>query len=87
MLKLPQQLTHAQVGQCMRQWRGQWPMGQGPVVLDAADLQSFDSAALAVVLELRRQARAQGRELELVAAPARLLELAALYGVAELLAA
>jgi phospholipid transport system transporter-binding protein len=86
MLKLPAQLTHDQVAPCLRQWRGQWPLGDGPVLLDASALTRFDSSALAVVLDLRRQALAQGRVLELVAAPARLMELAALYGVDELLA-
>ncbi|GAB4088727.1 STAS domain-containing protein [Hydrogenophaga soli] len=85
MLKLPAQLTHDHVAPCLRQWRGQWPLGDGPVLVDASALNRFDSSALAVVLDLRRQALAQGRTLELLSPPARLLELAALYGVDELL--
>jgi phospholipid transport system transporter-binding protein len=86
MLKLPAQLTHDQVAPCLRQWRGQWPLGEGPVLVDASALHRFDSSALAVVLDLRRQALAQGRTLELLSPPTRLMELAALYGVDELLA-
>ena len=86
MLKLPSQLTHDQVSACLRQWRGQWPLGDGPVLVDASDLTRFDSSALAVVLDLRRQALAQGRTLELMSPSGRLMELAALYGVDELLA-
>lgn len=87
MLRLPEQLTHDRVAALQRLWRGQWPMGEGPVLVEASDLRHFDSSALAVVLDLRRQALAQGRTLELVSAPPRLRELAALYGVDELLAA
>jgi phospholipid transport system transporter-binding protein len=59
--------------------------GQGPLVIDAGTLQSFDSAAIAALLELRRQAQAVGRTLRVHAAPAPMVELAGLYGVAELL--
>jgi phospholipid transport system transporter-binding protein len=59
--------------------------GKGPLVIDAAALSSFDSAAIAALLELRRQARAAGRTLQVHAAPAPMVELAGLYGVAELL--
>ena len=86
MLKLPAQLTHDHVNPCLRQWRGQWPLGDGPVLVDASALNRFDSSVLAVVLDLRRKALAQGRTLELLSPPARLMELAALYGVDELLA-
>jgi phospholipid transport system transporter-binding protein len=87
MLRLPATVTHEDAMACLRGWRGQLPLGSGPVQLDASGLQRFDSAALAVVLDLRRQVVAQGRTLELEGAPPRLLDLAALYGVRELLAA
>jgi phospholipid transport system transporter-binding protein len=54
-------------------------------VVDAAALRSFDSAAIAALLELRRQAHAVGRTLQVHAAPAPMVELAGLYGVAELI--
>ena len=57
----------------------------GPLSIDAAGLQQFDSSALAVLLECRRLAEKSGRSLQLRNAPPRLSQLARLYGVAELL--
>lgn len=57
----------------------------GDFVLDAGGLREFDSSAVAVLLELRRESQRQGRALRLVNGPARLRDLIALYGVAELL--
>jgi len=67
-----------------------WPLPgvarqAGPLVVDASPLQDFDSAALAVLLQLRRQADAAGRGFELQGAPPKLVQLAQLYGVAGLL--
>jgi len=59
----------------------------GEFVLDASSLHEFDSSAVAVLLELRRESQRQGRALRLVNGPARLRDLIALYGVAELLPA
>ncbi|MBN2692464.1 MAG: STAS domain-containing protein [Burkholderiaceae bacterium] len=50
-----------------------------PWVVDAGALQTFDSAALACLLELRRDAPQQ--RLEVRAAPQRLRDLAAAYGL------
>jgi phospholipid transport system transporter-binding protein len=55
------------------------------VVLDASKVQRLDSSALAVVLECRRRATAQGKAFVVEGVPARMRELADLYGVAELL--
>jgi phospholipid transport system transporter-binding protein len=57
----------------------------GPVVIDAAALVDFDSSALAVLLQCRREAIAAGRVLSLTCAPTRLAQLARLYGVSTLL--
>jgi phospholipid transport system transporter-binding protein len=54
-------------------------------VIDASQLQAFDSAALALLLALRRAAQAQGKTLELRHAPPKLMALARLYGVDGLL--
>jgi phospholipid transport system transporter-binding protein len=54
-------------------------------VADASALQHFDSSALAVLLECRREALALGKSFAVSRLPERLRELAALYGVAELL--
>jgi phospholipid transport system transporter-binding protein len=55
------------------------------LAVDASGLQRFDSSALAVLLACRRAAQADGKGFELRGAPAPLLALAALYGVADLL--
>ncbi|GLS14684.1 MULTISPECIES: STAS domain-containing protein [Hydrogenophaga] len=57
------------------------------VTLDAGGLKEFDSSAVAVLLELRRELLRQGRRLKVLNWPSRLRELIALYGVAELLPA
>jgi phospholipid transport system transporter-binding protein len=54
-------------------------------VIDASQLQTFDSAALALLLAYRRAAQAQGKNLELRHAPPKLMALARLYGVDVLL--
>lgn len=59
--------------------------GGGVLTIDASALQSFDTSAIAALLELRRQAQAAGRTLSVQGAPAAMVELAGLYGVAELL--
>ncbi len=56
-----------------------------PWLLDAAALTHFDSSALAVLLECRRLADAQGRKVQLNNAPAKLGQLARLYGIEDLL--
>ena len=57
----------------------------GVVVVDASNLQRFDSSALAVLLECQRAAQAWGKSFELRGAPAKLAALARLYGVDALL--
>ena len=61
--------------------------GQGALVIDAAAVTEFDTSALALLLEARRQAQARGLACELRSPPPKLLELAALYGVEHLLGA
>ncbi len=55
------------------------------LTVDALGLRQFDSSALAVLLECRRLAEKSGRSFQLSNAPPRLIQLARLYGVAELL--
>lgn len=54
-------------------------------VIDAAVLQRFDTTTLALLLEGQRRAVRSGRPLKVINAPARLLEMARLHGVKELL--
>ena len=55
------------------------------VVVDAAALTEFDSSALAVLLECRRQALALGQKFMVLNMPPRLQQLASLYGVQSLM--
>lgn len=85
---LPQRLTAAQAGACLAPLEALLRQQPGPrVQLQADALQVFDSAAVAVVLELRRRLQAQGKQLALCAAPARFAELLRIYGLSELLLA
>jgi phospholipid transport system transporter-binding protein len=85
-LKLPTALLHPQANACLAQWVAQLPKELPPqVVLNAADLVNFDSSALAVILGLRRVLTQKGSDLKLEGMSPRLLELARLYGVLDLL--
>ena len=55
------------------------------VVIDAGNLQQFDSAALAVLLECQRLSKAFGKSFAVRNAPPKLAALAKLYGVDVLL--
>jgi phospholipid transport system transporter-binding protein len=55
------------------------------VSLNASALQQFDSSALAVVLACRRTVLELGGQFQVVGLPERLLALAQVYGVTELL--
>jgi phospholipid transport system transporter-binding protein len=60
--------------------------GDGALTVDASSLKEFDTAAVAVLLECARLAKAWGKRFEVRGAPAKLVELASLYGVDQLLA-
>jgi phospholipid transport system transporter-binding protein len=64
---------------------GQTGNGSGAVEVDAGALAAFDTSAIALLLELRRQAQAIGRTIVVRSAPAAMVDLAGLYGVADLL--
>jgi phospholipid transport system transporter-binding protein len=59
----------------------------GAPVLDATVLRTLDSSAIAVLLQCRRAALAQGKTLTIVGSPPKLEQLAQLYGVEELVGA
>lgn len=83
-LALPERLTHAQAQPLIDAWTANPPPVSGGVwALDARAVSVFDSSAVAAVLALRRLAVARGLRLSVTGCPPRLLELAALYGVAE----
>lgn len=86
MLVLPAQLTHEHAAACGRMLAQGLRALAGPqAVADASGLHAFDSSALAVLLECRREALAQGKTFAVARMPAKLRDLSRLYGVAELL--
>ena len=88
MLVLPKELTHPQAQACVQMLAQAMKADGAPsVVADAGPLEHFDSSALAVLLECRREAMALGKTFSVVRMPPRLRELAAVYGVGELLPA
>lgn len=87
MLTFPAVLTHAEAADFFRS-RG--PLVSGAInelVVDASALKQFDSSALAVLLECRRQALAAGKTFSVQGAPERLFQLAGVYGVDTLMPA
>ena len=86
MLVLPAELTHAQASACCRMLAQALRSEPGrEAVADASALREFDSSALAVLLECRREALALGKHFAVSQLHPRLRSLATLYGVAELL--
>jgi phospholipid transport system transporter-binding protein len=88
MLVLPSELTHDQATPSLRMLlQGLRSQTEPAVVVDASALVKFDSSALAVLLECRRESMAMGRAFAVRHLPARLDDLARLYGISELLPA
>lgn len=77
--------TQRMLAQALQQEINAQGGGDASVVVDASGLQQFDSAALAVLLECQRLARAWGKGFAVRHAPKKLSELARLYGVDALL--
>jgi len=88
MLALPSELTYRQargvLGMLLQGLRGR---AEPQLVVDASALRVFDSSALAVLLECRRQALAERKAFAVKGLPTALAGMAALYGVAPLLPA
>ena len=87
MVTLPPVLTLASVPGFVQGLKQSVLAEPAEAVLDASRLTEFDSSALAVLLECRRQALAAGKAFSVRGLPARLRQLAGLYGVAELIPA
>lgn len=88
MLVLPATLTHAQAGACLQLLlQGLKAEAGAQVLVDCAALTTFDSSALAVLLECRRAALYEGKPLAVKSMPGSLQELSRLYGVQPLLIA
>jgi phospholipid transport system transporter-binding protein len=81
-LVLPHVLSHAEAAGCARMLAQTIGASSEPqAMVDASALEHFDSSALAVLLDARREALAQGMAFVVTGMPARLRALAALYGV------
>lgn len=88
MLVLPAELTHRQAAASLRMLlQALKAQDESLVVVDAGALATFDSSALAVLLECRRAAVLENRGFVVKALPPALASLAGLYGVQELLPA
>ena len=87
MLKLPAALTHAVASGFFQTVEKEMPSLPKDVIIDASALRQFDSSALAILLECRRQALAAGKVFSVQGAPERLLQLAEVYGVSALIPA
>lgn len=85
MLVLPAELTHKQASACLRMLIQGLPSQATKVVVDAGSLLRFDSTTLAVLLEFRRASLARSKGFEIRGMAPRLVDLARLYGVADLL--
>lgn len=84
---LPVEITLAEAGKTLVDLKLALELQAGPVVVvDASQLRVFDSSAVAVLLELRRLLRADGKTLQVTHWPRRLEDLMGLYGLGELLA-
>jgi len=86
-MQLPAALTLAQTPQVLIDLQSalaQCARG-APFVVDAAALADFDTSAIALLLEAQRDARRRGLRFTVQNPPAKLRQLAALYGVEELL--
>lgn len=87
MLKFPAVLTHAVASGFFDTAEKEIASSAADVVVDVSALRQFDSSALAVLLECRRQALSAGKSFAVQGVPERLLQLAGVYGVAALIPA
>ena len=85
MLTLPAVLTHDAVAVLTRKLGDAVRTQATQVSVDAHALTEFDSSAIALLLECRRQALQAGKSFSVQGIPARMQQLAGVYGVAELL--
>jgi phospholipid transport system transporter-binding protein len=86
MLVLPPELTHRQATACLGMLLQGLKVHREPAVMvDAHALTVFDTSALAVLLECRRDAVSVGKSFTVQGLPSALMGMAGLYGVDALL--
>ena len=86
-MSLPATLTQAQAALVSHDLETAIANQQGIFVLDTSAIQSFDSSALAVLLGACRVAALEHVQLQITGLPARAAQLAALYGLTDILSA
>jgi phospholipid transport system transporter-binding protein len=84
-MQLPETATLEQAATLAATLPAAVAQGSGPLRVDAGALKAFDTSTIALLMQARRLAGASGRGFAVVDAPAKLVELARLYGVEELL--
>ncbi|MDP2005443.1 MAG: STAS domain-containing protein [Rubrivivax sp.] len=84
-MQLPADATLAHAAELAALLPAAMAAGDGPFSVDASMLQAYDTSTIALLLQARRAAQAAGRGFSVTGAPAQLTQLAALYGVEELL--
>jgi phospholipid transport system transporter-binding protein len=84
-LQLPPDATLAHVAELAALLPAALAQGEGVFSVDASALQACDTSTIALLLQARRAAQAAGRGFSVTGLPAQLAQLAALYGVDELL--
>jgi anti-anti-sigma factor len=84
-MTLSGELTFASASRVLSGARDEVAAGSGPVELDLSAVTRVDSAGLALLLELAREAREASRELHCTRAPEQLRKLAEFFGLTALL--
>ena len=85
-MKLPEHATIEQAATLAAGLPAAVAQGSGVLHIDASAIQACDSSTIALLLQAHRLAQAAGRGIEVSGAPAKLVQLATLYGVQDLLA-
>ncbi len=80
-IALPKELLFVDTPMWLDSWQKQQKLNWCETI-DAQDLQKFDSSAIAMLLQCRRDALAAQQPLQLLNVPVRLQNLMQLYGVA-----
>lgn len=85
-LIFPDTVTHNEASGCLDLLRSGAQSWQGnDVRIDASALNKFDSSALAVLLQIKREVQSLGKNLTILGLPKQLQELANLYGIQSVL--
>lgn len=84
-MKLPPDATLQTVAELAATLPAATADGTGVFMVDASALTDYDTSTIALLMQARRAAQAAGRDFSVQGAPAQLQQLAALYGVEELL--